>query len=86
MANSEESSTVLFYKQYVDENFCLFKSKTEAHFDTIRYDIRYDMITLRYIKPKVLQENEFPIKLIDKSTNKFLCNIDNFFNSDKKGT
>ena len=55
----------------------------------IRYDTiyeRYDKITLRYIKPKVLQENEFPIKLIDKSTNKFLCNIDNFFNSDKKGT
>ena len=28
--NSEESSTVLFYKQYVDDIFCLFKCETDA--------------------------------------------------------
>ena len=27
--NSEESSTVLFYKRYVDDIFCLFKSETD---------------------------------------------------------
>ena len=31
--NSEESSTVLFYKRYVDDIFCLFKCETDAeHF------------------------------------------------------
>ena len=31
--NSEESSTVLFYKLYVDDIFCLFKSEIDAeHF------------------------------------------------------
>ena len=28
--NSEESSTVLFYKRYVDDIFCLFKRETDA--------------------------------------------------------
>ena len=28
--NSEESSTVLFYKRYVDDIFCLFKCETDA--------------------------------------------------------
>ena len=28
--NSEESSTVLFCKRYVDDNFCLFKRETDA--------------------------------------------------------
>ena len=28
--NSEERSTVLFYKHYVDDIFCLFKSETDA--------------------------------------------------------
>ena len=33
--NSEESSTVLFYKRYVDYFFCLFKYETDAeHFLT----------------------------------------------------
>ena len=27
--NSEESSTVLFYKRYVDDIFCLFKRETD---------------------------------------------------------
>ena len=28
--NSEESSTVLFYKRYIDDIFCLFKCKTDV--------------------------------------------------------
>ena len=28
--NSEENSTVLFYKRYVDDIFCLFKCETDA--------------------------------------------------------
>ena len=146
--NSEESSTVLFYKRYVDDIFCLFKCETDAErflsflnrqHPNIKFTIEKEknkkvpfldilndsssnkLVTSVYRKPtytglltnynsftspnykkgliktlidrtfrinstwsgfhydilnlkSVLQKNEFPLKLIDKSISKYLSN------------
>ena len=146
--NSEESSTVLFYKRYVDDIFCLFKRETDAErfltflngqHSNIKFTIEKEknnqlpfldilndsssnkLVTSVYRKPtytglltnynsftspnykkgliktlidqtfrinstwsgfhydilnlkSVLQKNEFPLKLIDKSISKYLSN------------
>ena len=146
--NSEESSTVLFYKRYVDDIFCLFKCETDAErflsflnrqHPNIKFTIEKEknkqlpfldilndsssnkLVTSVYRKPtytglltnynsftspnykkgliktlidrtfcinstwsgfhydilnlkSVLQKNEFPLKLIDKSISKYFSN------------
>ena len=154
--NSEESSTVLFYKRYVDDIFCLFKCETDAErflnflnwqHPNIKFTIEKEknkqlpfldilndsssnkLVTSVYRKPtytglltnynsftspnykkgliktlinrtfrinstwsgfrydilnlkSVLQKNEFPLKLIDKSISKYLSN--NVFKQKRK--
>ena len=72
--NSEYSCTVLFYRQYVDDTFCLFKSETDAqHFFTFlneqHHNIKFSIEKKKY--------NQLPFLdiLDDSSSNKLVTSV-----------
>ena len=72
--NSEESSSVLFYKRYVDDIFCLFNCETDAdHFLTF-LNRQHPNIKFTIKKEKNNQLPFFDI-LNDCSSNKFVTKV-----------
>ena len=72
--HSEESSTVLFYKQYVDGIFCLFKSEADAERFLTFLNRQHPNIKFTIGKEK---NNRFPFLdiLNDSSSNKLVTSL-----------
>ena len=72
--NSEESSTVLFYKRYVDEIFCLFKCETDSEHFLNFLNRQHPNIKFTIEKEK---NNQLPFLdiLNDSSSNKLLTTV-----------
>ena len=72
--NSEESSTVLFYKRYVGDIFCLFKCETDADRFLTFLNRQHPNIKFTIEKEK---NNQLPFLHIlnDSSSNKFVTSV-----------
>ena len=72
--NSEESSTVLFYKRYVDDIFCLFKCETDA--DRFLTFLNWQHPNIKFTIEKE-KNNQLPFLgiLNDSSSNKFVTSL-----------
>ena len=72
--NTEESSTVLFYKWYVDDIFCLFIHETDAECFSTFLNGQHPRIKFTIEKEK---RNQLPFLdiLNDSSSNKLLISV-----------
>ena len=72
--NSEENSTVLFYKRYVDDIFCLFKCETDAERFLTFLNRQHPNIKFTIEKEK---NNQLPFLdiLNDSSSNKLVTSV-----------
>ena len=72
--SSEESSTVLFYKRYVDDIFCLIKCETDAKRFLTFLNRRHSNIKFTIEKEKI---NQLPFLdiLNDSSSNKLVTSV-----------
>ena len=71
--NSEENSTVLFYKRYVDDIFCLFKCETDA--DRFLTFLNRQHLNIKFTIAKEKNQLLFLDILNDSSSDKFVTSV-----------